>query len=451
MTPQEIDPIKIKINELMDFEFELQAINGSELQSPEHFVITSGFTSIQAIRLLRRALEQLLDRLEQPDAIVLPTAYSVPEIDGAGSRTVLSCLTSIANDITEPSRFKEIGSFVKWLVVYEQAFGFWDNSEKKLHNVDEIKLKEQQRELEVLSKQLTEVLKSTRALEVSHANNIKKLEEFIRIKGDEFGSLANMVGKANNEASQITQMWEQATRQKGEFDNLINQASESIKNVNAQLQAQKTDFGTLKDSIQNSETELLNTAQTANETLKTILNSKDQIAARMKEAAELLGMSADAALGGKFNKREADVRNSLKWWRVAVGGSVVLAVAWAVTVFLCLATKTDLPYLDIIVNLVKTTPGFVLMGYVMAQYNKERAIEEEYAFKAAIAMTINAYANLLQENDSETNKTRQTMLLDAIKQVYAKPQMHREDIKAKTYKDSATELLEVLKNIKIGQ
>ena len=160
-----------------------------------------------------------------------------------------------------------------------------------------------------------------------------------------------------------------------------------------------------------------------------------------------MGPSADAALGGKFNKRETDVRKSLFWWRIAVVGSVLLAVTWAVIVFLCLATKTNLPYLDILVNLVKTTPGFVLMGYIMAQYNKERAIEEEYAFKAAIAMTINAYANLLQENDSEANKSRQLMLLGAIRQVYAKPQMHKESDPKKFYKDSSKELLEVLKDL----
>ncbi len=142
-------------------------------------------------------------------------------------------------------------------------------------------------------------------------------------------------------------------------------------------------------------------------------------------------------------------RKSLIWWRVAVGVSVAVAVAWSVVVFLCLATKTALPYLDIIVNLVKTSPGFILMGYIMAQYNKERAIEEEYAFRAAISETINAYADLLagQDGKDSVNASRQTMLLDAIKQVYAKPQMHKEADPKSFYKNSSKELLEVLKDL----
>jgi chromosome segregation ATPase len=92
-----------------------------------------------------------------------------------------------------------------------------------------------------------------------------------------------MVGKANIEASQITQLWEQATRQKSEFDNLISQASESIKNIKAQLEAQKDEYVTLKSSLKNSEDELLSTAQTANDTLKMVFDSKDQIPDRLKE------------------------------------------------------------------------------------------------------------------------------------------------------------------------
>lgn len=448
MDKQQIDSLRDIVGRAKVLDYQRLAIEAFSVTDLETVHIEQGYNVAEAIPIIHRALDQLDAELNSENARYLPSRIAIPDVSSNHHWDIHGCLSGLISDAQISANFRQIGVYIHWLVVYEIFCGFWDKSEKKLHSVDEIKLKEQQRELELLQKKLTDVLNATKELEVVYSKNAGAIEDLIRVKKEEFTSLTNMFGKAQHETAQITQMWEQATRQKGEFDNLINQASESIKNVNAQLEAQKTDFGTLKDSIQNCETELLNTAQTANDTLKTILNSKDQIAARMKEAAELLGMSADAALGGKFNKREADVRNSLIGWRYAVVGSVVLAVAWAVTVFLCLATKTDLPYLDIIVNLVKTTPGFVLMGYVMAQYNKERAIEEEYAFKAAIAMTINAYANLLQENDSETNKTRQTMLLDAIKQVYAKPQMHREDVSAKTYKNAASELMDVLKNLK---
>jgi hypothetical protein len=414
----------------------------------ENMQATNDFSIANAIRLIDRCMQQFEEAFSNSENQILPLTISVPEVDGSSSSSLIARLDELFTYAqTKDTTFNQIGSSLRWLISYQQMFGLWDKSERKIHSVDEIKLKEHQKDLATLSKKLFEVLKTAEEVTLSHASNIKQLDEFIRTKNEEFASLTNMVGKATNETTLITQLWEQATRQKGEFDNLISQASESIKNLKAQLEAQKDEYVALKSSLKEGEDELFSTTQTANDTLKMVLGSKDQIGDRLKEVTQLLGLSADAALGGKFNKRETDVRKSLFWWRIAVVGSVALAVTWAVIVFLCLATKTNLPYLDIIVNLVKTTPGFVLMGYIMAQYNKERAIEEEYAFKAAIAMTINAYANLLQENDSETNKSRQLMLLDAVRQVYAKPLMHKESDPKKFYKDSSKELLEVLKDL----
>lgn len=409
---------------------------------------TNDFSIAQAIRLINRSMIQLEEAFNNQEYHILPLVASVPELEGGGSSTILNRLNELYTYVQEKNgSFNQIGSSLRWLISYQQMFGLWDRSEKKLHAVDEVKLKTQQDELNLLSKKLNEILKSAEALSVTQQSSINKIEEVIRIKSDEFANLSNMVGKANNEASQITQLWEQATRQKGEFDNLISQASESIRNINAQFEGQKNDYTSLKETINNGQNKLAENITKVETTLKSVLDSKTEISKNIKEASDLLGMSADAALGGKFNKRETEVRKSLFWWRIAVVGSVVLAITWAVIVFLCLATKTALPYLDILINLVKTTPGFVLMGYVMAQYNKERAIEEEYAFKAAIAMTINAYANLLNESDSETNKSRQLMLLDAIKQVYDKPKMHKESDPKNFYKDSSKELLEVLKDL----
>jgi hypothetical protein len=133
-----------------------------------------------------------------------------------------------------------------------------------------------------------------------------------------------------------------------------------------------------------------------------------------------------------------------------IAGSSAIAVLWAVVVFTCLSAKTENAYLNVLINLIKTGPGFLLMGFVISQYNKERALEEEYAFRAAVAETINAYADLLAGKDNSeknVNESRQKMLLDAIKQVYAKPQMHKENVSAREYKKATSELMDVLKSI----
>ena len=54
---------------------------------------------------------------------------------------------------------------------------------------------------------------------------------------------------------------------------------------------------------------------------------------------------------------------------------------------------------------------------------------------------------VMRDGKDSVNASRQTMLLDAIKQVYAKPQMHKETDPKSFYKNSSKELLEVLKDL----
>jgi hypothetical protein len=417
----------------------------------ENIQATNDFSIANAIRLIDRCMQQFEEAFSNSENQILPLTISVLEVDGSSSSSLIARLDELLTYAqTKDTTFNQIGSSLRWLISYQQMFGIWDKSEKKIHSVDEIKLKEQQKELAALSKKLTEVLKSSEELAISHASNIKQLEDLIRTKNDEFVSLANMVGKANNETSQITQLWEQATRQKGEFDNLINQANQGIANIGSQNTTQKGEFETLKSALDTERLGLVTTIQEAQDSLESIEGSKLEINQRLEEAKRLLGLSGDVALGGKFSQREIAVKGTLTKWLNRIIQSAIIAVIWAVIVFTWFKADTGIAYLDLLVNLVKTSPGFIIMGFIMAQYNKERALEEEYAFRAAVAETINAYADLLEGKDEKDlkNESRQKMLLDAIKQVYAKPQMHKENIKAKTYKESAAELIEILKNIK---
>lgn len=443
MNIETINTIKELITQIRKINMYENAISAYPNEDLEKIQATNDFSIANAIRLTDRSMVQLEETFNNPENQFLPFIISVPEVDGQSSSSIYARLNEMLNYAqAKDQTFGQIGSSLRWLISYQQAFGLWDKAEKKIHVFDEIKLKEQQKEISLLSEKLSEILKRTKDLSERQLAEINRLEEFHRIKSEEFSSLSNMVGKANNDASLITQYWEQATRQKGEFDNLINQANDNLKNLNAQIDTQKSEFSNLKSDITKSEDELFSTIQTTNDTLKNISNSKQQITERMAEATNLLGLSADAALGGKFNNRETTVRKTLFWWRIAIGITAGTAVIWAICVFEHFASNSGIPLLDILVNLVKTSPGFIIMGYVMAQYNKERAIEEEYAFKAAIAMTINSYANLLQENDSDENRSRQKMLLEAVKQVYTKPQMHKEN-----EKNNSRELIEILKEL----
>ena len=165
-------------------------------------------------------------------------------------------------------------------------------------------------------------------------------------------------------------------------------------------------------------------------------------------------MAADGSLGSKFDQRQITLSDGLSFWKWGVPLVTFLSVLWVIAVFTWLPTHTNNEWINLLVNLLKTTPAFILMGFVFSQYGKERNLQEEYAFKSAVAMTLTAYSGMLEKGDDAVNKTRQEMLLKSIQQVYLQPRIHPEkpdriySANGKHLKDAIQTLSEAVKNIK---
>lgn len=56
------------------------------------------------------------------------------------------------------------------------------------------------------------------------------------------------------------------------------------------------------------------------------------------------------------------------------------------------------------------------MYYCISQYNKERNFQEEYAFKSASALTIKAYADILNEVSKKDE-----LVFEAVNNLYKSP------------------------------
>jgi hypothetical protein len=403
------------------------------------------FNAAQLIQLLQRITSQLKAELNDGLGLILPQSQNFQ--NDYGSVNIESDFANIVLWL-QSGDFASVATRIESLIYYQVINGFWDKARTK---ADATKTETERlvRELNVVESKLNSFIERNAALVKNLEKATNDVTLFLESKRQEFTTLTENQNTSIATLQSINEVLTRATAIEVEIKTLLKNQTDSASTVEKSIETNQSDFDTLNEKLTNLQGSLTETLNTANTDLKKIVDAKTEIESRINESKRLLGLSADAALGGKFSIREGKVSKSLFWWRVAVGVSVAIAVTWSVVVFLCLATKSSLPYLDIIVNLVKTAPGFILMGYVMAQYNKERAIEEEYAFRAAISETINAYADLLAGHDGTDSKnvSRQTMLLDAIKQVYAKPQMHKEADPKNFYKDSSKELLEVLKNL----
>lgn len=408
-------------------------------------IILGNYNAAQLIQLVQRVVTQLKLELNEGLGLLLPHSQNFQ--NDFGSVELENDLSTVQAWLSTPN-FNAVATKIDSLIYYQIINGFWDKSRSR---VDPPKAETEKllRELNIIQGKLNTYIDRNATLVQNIEKATNDVNLFLETKRQEFITLTENQNSSISTLQSINDVLAKATAIDGELKTLLkNQLETSQKEAEANEKNQG-DFDSLNSDLGKLKGELNEALASALSGLEAIDDSKKEIEDRIRESKRLLGLSADAALGGKFSSREGKVSKSLVWWRVAVGVSVAIAIAWSVVVFLCLATKTALPYLDIIVNLVKTAPGFILMGYIMAQYNKERAIEEEYAFRSAISETINAYADLLTGYDGKdsVNTSRQAMLLDAIKQVYSKPQMHKETDNKDFYKESSKELLEVLKGL----
>lgn len=428
---------------------QLKLVELLNVQSPNEGdatkIIIGNFNAAQLIQLIQRIISQLKNELNDGLGMLLPQSQNFQNDFGT---------VNLESDLANMHTWLSAGDFnsattrVESLIYYQIINGFWDKARTKT-DTSKTETEKLLKELNVIQGKLNGFIDRNATLVQNLEKATTDVTVFLESKRQEFTTLTENQNTSTTTLQSINEVLTRATAIEGELKTLLKNQTDSATTAGKNIETNQNDFDTLNIELTTLQKSLTETLDTATTDLKTIVDSKTEVENRITEAKRLLGLSADAALGSKFSLREGKVSKSLIWWRVAVGVSVAVAVAWSVVVFLCLATKTALPYLDIIVNLVKTSPGFILMGYIMAQYNKERAIEEEYAFRSAISETINAYADLLagQDGKDSLNASRQTMLLDAIKQVYAKPQMHKEADPKSFYKNSSKELLEVLKDI----
>lgn len=227
---------------------------------------------------------------------------------------------------------------------------------------------------------------------------------------------------------------------------LLNAADVQMKVLERAFETFKTDSESMKEDLNGNATLTKAALTQADAKYQEILGHKDTI-------ERLVGMAADGYLGNKYEDRATKIAEGLRFWQKAVPGSVVIAVVWVIVVFTCLKTALGNPWVDLGINLLKTTPAFILMGFVFRQYGKERNLQEEYAFKAAVAMTINAYADLLAGKDDTGNATRQKLIMNALKQVHFPPKLYSDaggslfSVKAKELRETLGTINDTLKDL----
>ena len=411
----------------------------------------SKYSAAEFLFLFNKMISQLENEIENGLGFLLPFTENYSNDFGAVNlQNDLSNIHSYLNS----SQFTTIEPVLDRLIHYQIKNGFWNKSEVKLHSVDVEDLKKQKTLIDLNQKALDKNLIAYNGLKTNLETTISDFNVFIDEKKLELTQITTLLSTANSQLTEINTIVSNATNKDTEIDGVLKNIKDKVTVVSESITEYETDFTAIKKDNSALKLELETTIAKALEDLKKSKEGIEFIESNRADIVRLTGMAADGSLGSKFDQRQKKLESGLIFWKWAVPIMSLITLIWIVVVFTCLSPHFENQWLNILINIIKTSPVFVLLGFVFSQYKKERNLQEEYAFKSAVAMTLTAYSEMLSNADNDDNNSRQQMLLKSIELVYNQPQIH--PVKSETLfsfntkdlKETVVELNDTLKNIK---
>ncbi|MEQ8702374.1 MAG: hypothetical protein RIC19_00580 [Phaeodactylibacter sp.] len=450
MNVQQRDKLFEKIETIRKFDLDkiaVRAFSNSEDITKEKI---GGYTVAEFKQTLYRVIDQLEAELKTQEFIHLP-----PNVNNVLGQNINldNHLEHIASNLRS-NNLEAIKSHLMALITYQKAYGFWSKSVAKLHDVDAVKLKEAEAEIGTLKAKLEQQIEETNRVKQELEKQRKELGSLTRNKRQELDQITNELQNAQTQSKSINQLLQQSQQEKGKIEEIASTQNKLLDDLRKRTEEEKKTFNTFSEDSTELKQKLEKTVHASEEKFTQFEAHYNFINSKKEEIEKLTGMAADGALGNRFFKRQESLKGNLELWKWFILIAVIATGGWVFIVFDRLATTDFSEWINLIINVIKTLPAFVLAGFVIRQYVKERNLQEEYAYRAAVAMTLTAYSEMLKEGDDTKNNSRQQMLLDSISRLYTSPRIHKpsEDriltLSTKDLRGAVNDLTAVVKEVK---
>ena len=426
---------------------------GKELNS----IIVGEFKLAEFDNLFHRAVAQLVAEMSKGNWRFLPANGSAPPFN------LYAQLQALYNQANAGGLSYMLGPLLL-LIQYEIQNGFWDRSKIKLRSIEEIDFHKVKAELGLIEADLKIKVKEIDKLKQQLTTATAKADNLYTVKQAEFVSLTDNLNQANRSLQTIRDNEVAIAGLSGKltttFDQLNTQAASTQKYIE-QERSNYADLLTDTSALQQENKQLVEHLDTYEGAFNTILNSakekEEEILSQREAITELRGFAADAALGGVFGRRGKQLRWTVLTWGIASIVAVAGAAYWVIFIFnhyggFQLAVKADqvsysASWLMLVINVLRTSPAFVLVYFCLGQYTKERNLQEEYAFKSAVSMTITAYAAMIT-----TEQEKMQLLMSTVQGVYVPPAFANQSqlfsVRSKHLAESGKSAVEALKEVK---
>jgi hypothetical protein len=177
----------------------------------------------------------------------------------------------------------------------------------------------------------------------------------------------------------------------------------------------------LKTLEENLEARSEETIETNHKQTQAILKELDDLKGQVKAQIQ---QATGFTLFGAFQSRQNQVAQAKRVWAYVIGGLVLISVA--ITSWIAYEAQLYTTHsLAFYVKLSLTVPLAFAITFCAVQYSRERRLEEEYAFKASISVSLNPYKDLVQaiiKEDEHAELGKYTeFVIDSVKNVFTSP------------------------------
>ncbi|WP_205504431.1 hypothetical protein [Rufibacter psychrotolerans] len=427
MRQQEIDSILTQIEAFKKLEIEeiLSKANPNETDLGNSLI--SRMSVLEFVSLSKRLIKQLELALNGPNKLILPSSFSTADI---GQYDVNTCITYLINYINS-NQLSAAENMLLWLAHYELQNNILEKANFKSNLNDLENIQQKSDSIRLIETDIKKLKEQYNILIKDIKESLTSLNNFRNQKESELQQITNNLNSSNTNTNQIQNLLNTSTQYDTRINSILVEVEKSKskiesteENINLSFSKFKLEFSDLIGKLNKTEKNYLGLYSDFEEKLSYVESKHQYFTDRNSYLDNLIGREVGASLFETFKQRKSELNGPLEFWRYAVGVMGVLtflAILGIFTNFFGLigemhGIEASLKWESILINSLKSLPFFFLLYYSISQYNKERNFQEEYAFKSAAALTIKAYADILNDD-----KNKDELILHAVYGIYRSP------------------------------
>ncbi len=253
--------------------------------------------------------------------------------------------------------------------------------------------------------------------------SLRSIQEKDEEAGTKLSEFDNKVAELNQDIANLQSTLNEINTMKDAALNPETGIQDGINKINSakeQVLSLKQEVSDIRDLSKKHETELAALVSDSQESKQTIDEAEKASSETVRKIEKIYQLAADTGLAGSYDKRKSQIQKAVLLWGAIFIVSIISLIVLAI-VFVVFNKGIQVDELFAI-RLLFFTPLLGLLFYSSIQYSRERNLLEKYAFKAAMALALESYTELLSKRfKTKYEEKIVQFVLNAMESIYKEP------------------------------